>query len=182
MLRDDRRIVPIDWVGEHLLFLRGGLGSEFECWNFSPKDRTRRKVLENVDDCKLSPDGKWVAFPARENLNASTSPGPLRVYVTKLEGGQAYYQVSENSGVAAQWSQDGKEIYYLEQSTLTLVRVGATISNGVPHFKVLDKSSPNLVAQILYAVSPDKKRILIERIPEPTVVVVTNFADGLQKK
>ena len=67
MLRDDRRIVPIDWVGENLLYLRGGLGNEFECWNFSTRDRNKRKVLENVDDCKLSSDGKWVAFPAREN-------------------------------------------------------------------------------------------------------------------
>jgi hypothetical protein len=175
MLREDRRIVPIDWVGEHLLYLRGGLGNQFECWNFSTRDRSRRKVLENVDDCRLSPDGKWVVFSAREILNAGNPPGPLKVYVTKLEGGKACYQVSENSGVGAQWSRDGKEIYYLEQSTLTLVRVGATISNGVPHFKVLDKSSPNILAELIYAVSPDQKRILIERIPEPTVVVVTDF-------
>jgi tRNA A-37 threonylcarbamoyl transferase component Bud32 len=182
MLRDDRRIVPFDWVGENLLFLRGGLGNEFECWDFSLKNRTKRKVLENVDACALSPDGKWVAFPARENLPGSNSPGPLKVYVTKLEGGQAYYQVSENSGVAAQWSQDGKEIYYLEQSTLTLVRVGVKVSDGVPHFKVLDKSSPNVLAELIYAVSPDKKRILIQRIPEPTVVVVTDFARELEKR
>lgn len=80
-----------------------------------------------------------------------------------------------------QWSQDGKELYYLEQSTLTLVRVGTRISNGVPHFKVLDKSSPNLLAELTYAVSPDQKRILIERIPEPTVVVVTDFVGELEK-
>ena len=182
MIHDDGRIVPIDWVGDHLLFLRGGLGNEFECWNFSTRDRTKHKILDSVDDCKLSPDGKWVAFAARENLNASNLPGPLKVYVTKLEGGQAYYQVSENSGVAGQWSRDGKELYYLEQSTLTLVRVGTKVSNGVPHFKVLDKSSPNLLAELIYAVSPDKKRILIERVPEPTVVVVTDFAREMEKR
>ena len=182
MLRDDGWIVPIDWVGENLLYLRGGLGNEFECWDFSTRDRSKRQVIDNVDDCKLSPDGKWVVFPARDSLNASTSPGPLKVYVTKLEGKQTYYQVSENSGVAARWSHDGKEVYYLEQSTLTLVRVSATISNEVPHFKVLDKSSPNLLAQIFYAVSPDKRRILIERIPEPTAVVVTDFARELDRR
>jgi hypothetical protein len=182
MLRDDGWIVPIDWVGENLLYLRGGLGNEFECWDFSTRERSKRQVIDNVDDCKLSPDGKWVVFPARDSLNASTSPGPLKVYVTKLEGKQTYSQVSENSGVAAQWSHDGKEVYYLEQSTLTLVRVSATISNEVPHFKVLDKSSPNLLAQIFYAVSPDKRRILIERIPEPTTVVVTDFARELDRR
>jgi len=62
------------------------------------------------------------------------------------------------------------------------VRAEVNFSNGVPHFHVLDKSRPNILAEPVYAVSPDDKRILIERIPEPTVVVVTNFADGLQKK
>jgi hypothetical protein len=47
---------------------------------------------------------------------------------------------------------------------------------------MLDKSRANILAEPVYAVSPDKKRILIERIPEPTVVVVTNFAEGLEKK
>ena len=182
MLRDDRRIVPIDWVGEHLLYLRGEQGNEFECWNFSTRDGSKRRVLENVDDCKLSPDGKWVLFASRENLNAGSVPGPLKVYVTRLAGGQAYFQASENSGIAAQWSRDGKEIYYLEQSTLALVRISTRISNGVPHLKVLDKSSPNLLAELVYAVSPDEKRLLIERIPEPTVVVVTDFARDVEKR
>jgi hypothetical protein len=81
----------------------------------------------------------------------------LKVHVSQAGGGQTKYQVSEKSGGAPQWSQDGKELYYLEQSTLTLVRVGATISNGIPHFKVLDKSSPNLLAELIFAREPEKR-------------------------
>jgi hypothetical protein len=88
----------------------------------------------------------------------------------------------ENSGIGPQWSRDGKQLYYLEQDTLSLVRAEVKFSNGVPRFHVLEKSRPNMLAEPIYAVSPDQKRVLIERIPEPTVVVVTNFAEGLEKK
>jgi hypothetical protein len=56
------------------------------------------------------------------------------------------------------------------------------IANGVPRFRVLSKSAPNLFEDPLFAVSPDKKRILVKRIPDSTVVVVTNFADALEKR
>jgi tricorn protease-like protein len=138
--------------------------------------------MESVDDCRISPDGRWLAYAARESNPRSASVAPLKVYVANLQNGQSKYQVSEGSGLAAQWSQDGKELYYLEQSTLTLFRVGVRFSGGVPRFHVLDKSSPNVLAELVYAVSPDDKRILIERIPEPTVVFVTNFTEGLEKK
>jgi serine/threonine protein kinase/Tol biopolymer transport system component len=182
LLRDDVRILPIDWNGNNLLYLRGGLGNEFECWALSLENNRKRRVLENIDDCRFSPDGQWLAYAAHESPPTGTSPGPLKIYVVDFGSGQGKHQVSEDSGVTPQWSRDGKELYYLEQSTLTLVRVEVRFSSGVPRFHVLDKSSPNMLAEPIYAVSPDKKRILIERIPEPTVVVVTNFAEWLEKK
>jgi len=39
-----------------------------------------------------------------------------------------------------------------------------------------------LLSEAFFDVSGDPKRILIERVPEPTVVVVTNFAEELEKK
>ena len=182
LLRDDVRIMPRDLNRNNLLYLRGGLGNEFECWTVSLNDGHRRKVLDNIDDGKLSPDGRWLAYSAHENLPSGTSPGPLKVFVVELEHPESKYQASEDSGIGPRWTADGKELYYLEQNTLTFVRVSVRFSGGIPHFHVIAKSSPGLLAEPVYALSPDKKRILIERIPEPTVVVVTNFADGLQKK
>jgi WD40 repeat protein len=182
LLRDDKRIFPVDWNGDRLLFIRGNLGHEFECWTFSLEDHSKHKVLDEVDDCKVSPDGRWLAFSARENVSNSTSPDPLKIYVMNLVTGEGKYQASEDSGVGPQWSRDGKELYYLEQANLAFVRMEVRVANGVPRFRVLSKSAPNLFEDPLFAVSPDKKRILTKRMPDPTVVVVTSFADALDKK
>jgi serine/threonine protein kinase len=182
LLRDDTRIFPIDWNGNRLLFIRGNLGHEFECWTLSLDNHSKHKILDEVDDCKVSPDGQWLAYSARENVPNSTSPDPLRIYVMNLVTGEGKYQASEESGIGPQWSHDGKELYYLEQGNLAFVRMEVRIANGVPRFRVLSKSAPNLFEDPLFAVSPDKKRILVKRIPDSTVVVVTNFADALEKR
>jgi len=182
VLTDDTRMVPRDWNGDNILYYRGKLGNQFECWIVSLRSGQRRRVLENVDECRISPDGRWLAYAAYESLPNGSSVGPLKVFVTSSANGQIRYQVSENSGLGPQWSADGKEIYYLEQSTLSLVRTEVKFAGGAPRFHVLDRSRPNILAEPIFAVSPDKRRILIERIPEPTVVVVTNFAEGLVGK
>jgi len=139
-------------------------------------------VLENVDECRISPDGRWLAYAAYEHLSDRSSPGPLKVFVASSTNAQVKYPVSTDSGLGPQWSRDGKELYYLEQSTLSLVRTEVKFASGVMRFQVLDRSRPNILAEPIFAVSPDKKRILIERIPEPTVVVVTNLAEALAEK
>lgn len=178
VLRDDQRVLPIDSHGNNLLYLRGGLGNQLECWAFSMQNQRRRKILDSVDVCAFSPDGHWVVYSARETLPAGTPVGPLKVYVINFDTGQGKYQASENSGFGPQFSRDGKQLYYMEQTTLTFVTEEVKFTNGVPRFRVLDRS-PSVIADPIFGVTPDKKRILIERIPEPTVVVVTNFADEL---
>ena len=182
LLSDEQRIIPDDWKGNTLIYFRGGLGNQFECWSFALDTKRKRKVFDNIDGCQLSPDGKWIAYAAHEYQPGTTSPGPLNVYVTKFAGGQGKYQVSENSGLGPRWSQDGTELYFLEQTTLSLVRVSVKFSANVPRFRVLSRSSANTLAEPVYAVSPDKERILIERIPEPTVVVVTSFVDTVKQR
>lgn len=182
LLRDDTRILPFDWNGSNLLYFRGGLGNEFECRILSLENNRTRRLLDNADACRFSPDGQWLAYAARESLPGEKSPGSLNVYVVGIGSQQGKYEVSEESGFDPQWSQDGKELYYLEESTRRFVVVKVVFSSGALRFHVLEKSSPNMLAEPIYSVSPDKKRILIERIPEPTVVVVTNFAEGLEKK
>jgi len=182
LLRDDTRILPFDWNGSNLLYFRGGLGNEFESRILSLENNQTRRVLDNVDACSFSPDGQWLAYAARESLPGEKSPGALHIFVVGVGSQQGKYEVSEESAFYPQWSQDGKELYYLEESTRRFVAVKVTFSGGAPRFEVTNKDSSLLLLETFYAVSPDKKRILIERVPEPTVVVVTNFAEGLDKK
>ena len=179
---DDKIVLLRDWKGGKLLYLRGELGNPFECWILSLKDGQKRRLLEKVDDARLSPDAQWLAYSARESLPGEKSPGSLNVYVMGMGNQQGKYEVSEKSGLGPQWSPDGKELYYLEESTLRFVAVKVTLTDGSPRFEVINKNSPLMLSEPLFAVSPDKKRILIERIPAPTVVVITNFAEELKRK
>ena len=182
LFTDDVRIMPTDWNGNTVFYARGALGNEFQCWAFSLDTKRRRKVLDNIDDCRVSPDGQWLAYSAFDSLSPGESHSRLKVYVVDVATGRNRHQVSEDSGLGPQWSQDGKEIYFLEQGTLALVRMEMRFRGGVPRFRLLGQSAPNLLAEPLYAISPDRKRILIERLPEPAVIVVANFIEGLQNK
>ena len=182
LLQDDNHILPVDWTGSNLLYMVGRLGNEFDCWSLSFETGRARKLLGNIDDCRLSPDGQWLAYSARDNLTSSTSPDSLNIYVTDFRRQESKHQVSEDSGIGPRWAADGKELYYLEEGILTLVRLTVRFSDGAPHFHLLSRSRPNMLAEPIYDVSRDKKHILVQRIPEPTAVVVTNFAEGLENR
>jgi dipeptidyl aminopeptidase/acylaminoacyl peptidase len=65
----------------------------------------------------LSPDGKWMTFTSDES-------GSNRVYVRPFPNVQeTVWQVSEASGDFAQWSADGREIYYRSGGTIEAVEV-----------------------------------------------------------
>lgn len=182
LLSDSERIMPVDWQGENLIYLRGALGNEFECWVYSLRTRRKRMILESVDDARLSPDGRWLAFAMRETVGAIKATPPLNIYVTNFPEGRKRYKVSDSSAIAPRWSRDGKELDFLEQTTLAIVRSQMRVEGGIPRFHMIGKSEPDIMSHPIYAVSPDKKRILVERAPEPTVVLVTDFTSGLEKK
>jgi hypothetical protein len=181
ILSDSERINPRDLQGDTLLYFRGALGHEFQCWTLSLKTRRRTMILDGADDCRLSPDGRWLAFASRETVSGKPTP-PLNIFVTRFPGGQAKYQVSGMAAIAPRWSLDGRELFFLEQSTLSFVRVQVRVERGIPRFHVLNKSGPNLLSAPVYAVSPDKKHILIDKVQDPTVVLITDLASDLSKR
>jgi serine/threonine protein kinase/Tol biopolymer transport system component len=182
LLGDEKPILLRDWNGSHVVYLHGDLGTSFDCWILDLNSGQKRKVMEKVDDARLSPDGQWLAYATRESLRGEKSPGALRLYVAGMGSQQGKYEVSDESGLGPQWSRDGKELFYLQESTLKLVETKIMFSKGHPRFEMENKNVPVLLSEPFFDVSGDPKRILVERIPEPTVVVVTNFVDGLEKK
>ena len=112
------------------------------------------------------------------------NPAGLEVYVVPFGGGQGKWQVSANGGTRPQWSKDGKELYYMDP-TFNLFAVPVTNAGGALQFGAAQKLVSNWSApQVIYDVSPDGKKVLLDRVEQQvsqSVTVVTNFTAGLKK-
>ena len=127
---------------------------------------------------RLSLNGRYVAYH-------STESGQYQVYVVPFGGRQGKWQVSPNTGGLLLWSRDGKELSYIDlrYSVISVpVKIqGDALQFGAPHTLV---SRTNLATVPSFAVSPDGKKILVERLSQQlnqSVTVVTNFAKSLNK-
>ncbi len=109
---------------------------------------------ENITSFRISPDGRWVAY-------ASTESGVTQVYVTTSSGGGGKWQVSTNGGEYPAWREDGKELYYFD-NTDSVYAVAVAAKDG--NFEIGEQSKlfqPNASANgVPYDVSRDGKRFL----------------------
>ncbi len=70
----------------------------------------------NEASAKFSPDGRYIAY-------ASDESGRREVYVRPFPKASKKWQVSVNGGTQPRWRQDGRELFYVEESTLMAVAV-----------------------------------------------------------
>jgi len=140
-------------------------------------ERKPSLVVARGNQGQLSPDGHWLAYGSSES-------GSFEVYVVAFGGGQGKWQVSARGGVQPRWSKDGKELYYMDP-TFNLFAVpvkdaGGALQFGAPQNLVSNWSAP----QVFYDVTPDGKKILLDRVSQQvsqSVTVVTNFTAELKK-
>jgi len=140
-------------------------------------------VLANADGCRLSPDGRFLAYQSGES-------GRLEVYVRPFpETHSARWQVSQGGGNSAAWSRDGKELFYLGQSDVMMAArttsTGTTFSVEAPR-KLFDAPSAGVGEYLNYDVAADRRFLM----PKPdtgaaastssTLVVKTRVFDGFK--
>ncbi len=183
LVSDELQIVPTDWSrdGKFLLYMRplSGVGPIHQSWSLPLEgDRKPALVLERGGIAKLSPDGRWLAYVSGES-------GTVQVYVVAFGGGQGKWQVSANGGVMPRWSKDGKELYYFDPTynlfAMPINAAGSALQFGTPLTLVSNWTVPSAP---LYDLSPDGKKILLDRVPQQvsqSLTVVTNFTAGLKK-
>jgi Tol biopolymer transport system component len=113
-------------------------------------------------DPKLSPDNKWLAFTSDEN-------GGFELYVTPFPGGGPKWQVSsggvafsDNNVSVADWSPDGKQLYYRQGDKIYMVEA-RTDGSSKPEFSAPKEISG--IPQELDAIAlvTDGKRIMATR-------------------
>ena len=185
---DDLPLLPNDWShdGKQLLYSRCTPGGHCEMWVLPLEgERKPRLVVSNASislttNGHFSPDSHWLAY-------ASDESGAPEVYVVAFSGGQGKWQVSANGGSQPQWSRDGKELYYMDpQFNLFVVAVRDT--GGALQFGAAQRLIGTATVStpvVFYDVSPDNKKILMDRVSQQvnqSVTVVTNFTAELKKQ
>jgi len=182
LLTDDHVKLPDDWSrdGKYLLY-SSVTGNESEIWAL-PLEGERKPFLvlphnSILYGAQLSPNGRWLAYSSAES-------GLLQLYVVPFRGGQGKWQVSPQGGGRAQWSQDGKQLYYMDLTynlfSVPVGEVGGALQFGAAQQLVSNWSAP----EVFFDVTPDGTKILLDRVAQQvgqSVTIVTNFTEGLKK-
>jgi Tol biopolymer transport system component len=139
---------------------------------------------------QVSPDGRWLAY-------ASNESGNFEIYAQPFPPGAGKWQISTGGGTYPRWRRDGRELFYMDQTSggrLIAVDVkanGSTFEAGTPK-PLFDSGYINRPHAFLYhpyTLTPDGQRFLIPRpvakITEDTtsspVIVVMNWAEGIKR-
>lgn len=93
----------------------------------------------SIRDPAVSPGGRLLAYTSDES-------GRSEVWVTTLPGAKGKRQVSQEGGVGAIWSRDGRTLFYKSEGVIYAVAVGTGDPStfGVPK-ALFDRSKQKLV-------------------------------------
>jgi eukaryotic-like serine/threonine-protein kinase len=168
-------------VDYQIVDARGGKG-EIVALPLVANARPQTLVASAFDDYSgsWSPDRRWLAYQSDES-------GRAEVYVRDMSSGGGRWQVSTSGGEEPHWSQDGRELYYRNESQLMAVAVDTRTTFTPRPPVVLFDGVYNLRSNtgISYAVAPKGDRFLMVRLTEDnaasSLTVVTNWFTELQR-
>ena len=153
--------VPVFWShdGSTLFYAKDG-AKDAQVWSFKPGEAPRA-VFSGLAgagglNASLSPDGRWIAFHAREN-------GRMVPYIQSLERPGARCAVTKDGGHHPLWSPDGRRLFFVANDSQRLLAVDVvtqpTVSFSEP-VGVLDAVVQTLATNRNFDVTPDGKRLL----------------------
>ena len=130
---------------------------------------------------KFSPDGEYVAFMSNES-------GRHEVYVRPFPGDGRGLTVSGTGGKHPRWSRDGKELFYVQNSTLLAVSVsrdpGFSVSSATRLFEHPSLTTGSGLPR--YDVSSDGRRFIVVKpvvaASEPSIRVVPNWYEEFRAR
>jgi serine/threonine protein kinase/Tol biopolymer transport system component len=177
----DVAVLPTQWSrdGKYLLYTQRGSEGHGQIWALPLQGERKSQIaVSRGSSGQLSPDSHWLAYSSSES-------GAIEVYVEAFGGGQGKWQVSAEGGTLPQWSRDGRELYYMD-ATSSLLAVPVKDSSGALQFGAPQNlvSRWTVLGAPFYDVTPDGKRILLDRVLQQvsqSVTVVTNFTAELNK-
>src|SRR5579862_3643169 len=100
---------PESWNTPNQMFSFITLAGHYGISTYSMKDKNARVLIDspnlNQHSSQFSPNGKWIAY-------SSTETGDFEVYVQPFPLTGAKYRISRSGGGHAEWSPDGKELFF----------------------------------------------------------------------
>jgi Tol biopolymer transport system component len=179
---------PVAWSpdGNYLVFTQNDEATGWDLW-LLPLEGERRSAPYlrspfNEVTATISPDGRWLAY-------ASDETGTAEIYVRSFPEPGEKHRVSTAGGIAAQWSQDGRELLIWTGGYVTAAP-GPVLSVDVettPSFKagtprVLFTPRQDLAG---IAATRDLQRFLaavpVEGTVHPSITVVLNWQAMLER-
>jgi eukaryotic-like serine/threonine-protein kinase len=133
---------------------------------------------------QISPNGKWLAYRSTES---GTSEVYVLAFAPKDPAARRKWRISTDGGMEPQWRADGKELFYMNGSTLMSVEVkgdGHEFDAGLP--KVLFETIlTSNVTRNRYAVTRDGQRFLMVTMTKdqvhPEIHVLLNWQAALRR-
>jgi Tol biopolymer transport system component len=135
----------------------------------------------------LSPDGRWLAY-------TSSSSGRMEIYVCPFpDAGDGLYPISSDGGTEAEWSHDGRQLFYRNGAGEMIavdVTTGSTFSAGAHHRLFDARAYAANFQSHFYALTPDDRRFIMVRpvegsastAPPAPLVLVRNWLPELRAK
>jgi serine/threonine protein kinase/Tol biopolymer transport system component len=155
--------VPWDWLPDGTLLYGSQVqsgGGYFLLWRTKPGSPDADQQIAtalNPSNVRVSPDGAWIGYQ-------STVSGRAEIYIQGYPSGPRR-QITNGGGRSAEWSADGRELYYLTDNDTTLnavpVKTSPDLQIGAP--TVLFKNPEG----ILYAPAPDGRTFYVAE-PQPS--------------
>ena len=141
-----------------------------------------RALTGTMDQARMSPDGKWVAYNSNES-------GRFEVYVVPFPANGQRFPVSRNGGSQPTWRADGGELYYLSpDGVLNAVKVtvsGTTFVTGEPAQIIRPKLAGVSSVVEQYAPHPSGTKFLfLDTVGDETTLsigVLLNWASLLSR-
>src|SRR5262249_54233012 len=156
--------MPNDWRGRWIAYMDFEKGFP-SVWAYDVDTGDRRQItcltLGDHPRCgtqaQFSPDGKWIALDYGFR-------GWTQVYVQAFPGPSPRIQVSSRGGGQAQWSPDGRRLYYIAPDRKLMV-VELQLRNGeakasAPRVLFQTRITAPHFALFQYAVSPDGRFLI----------------------
>jgi len=179
-----RRGYPTDWShdGRYLLFTVDAGANGRDVWVYDFQTRSPRPLVSspvNEYGAVFSPDGKWVAYVADQ-----------QIYIRSFTDAGTGIPVTSGGGMQPSWNKNGRELFFLSPDTTLMAAevkmTGTTLTTGSvgepkPLFRI--DVNPARVIRNQYVVTPDGQRVMVLAPVIPTkaspLIGISNWMSAL---